>query len=40
MSKGQILVLAKARIALLEKEGEMLEDEGKALMEMLNGMAF
>jgi hypothetical protein len=40
MSKGQILVLAKARIELLEEEGEMLEEEGRALLEMLDGMTF
>jgi hypothetical protein len=36
LSKGHVLVLARDRIKELEREGEMLEGEGKVLMQMLD----
>lgn len=36
LSKGHVLVLARDRIEELEREGEMLEGEGKMLMQMLD----
>lgn len=36
LSKGHVLVLARDRIAELEKEGEMLVGEGRMLMGMMD----
>jgi hypothetical protein len=36
LSKGHVLVLARDRIEELEREGEMLKGEGRALIQMLN----
>lgn len=36
LSKGHVLVLARDRIAELEREGEMLASEGRLLMSMMD----